>query len=275
MTTGTHGTMKVGGKTVKAWTITPPEPPPVSAYDRPEWLAFLRAILAEPGEDVHRLVAADWLEEHGEPERAEFIRASVGEEKLTHAAGAGGCRRCKLERVVCRWIERAGKEGVANLLGCDASTMWYGRRVIVYRPESNAFATRFARGFIEHITCTAADWLAHADSLVWCPEQTVGCPECVTDPPVGWYHKGGCPVCSGAGRVARPFVPTAHPITKVTLTSLPEVLTFDHGLRMFHFEGRETKQFPGLWDSGFGRPEVCKRLLSAYWPRITFTLPPA
>jgi uncharacterized protein (TIGR02996 family) len=36
--------------------------------------AFLQAIIAEPDEDVHRLACADWLEEHGDPDRAEFIR---------------------------------------------------------------------------------------------------------------------------------------------------------------------------------------------------------
>jgi uncharacterized protein (TIGR02996 family) len=35
---------------------------------------FLRAIAAAPEDDVHRLVYADWLDEHGEPERAELIR---------------------------------------------------------------------------------------------------------------------------------------------------------------------------------------------------------
>jgi uncharacterized protein (TIGR02996 family) len=35
---------------------------------------LLRAIAAEPDDDTHRLVLADWLDEHGEPERAEFIR---------------------------------------------------------------------------------------------------------------------------------------------------------------------------------------------------------
>jgi uncharacterized protein (TIGR02996 family) len=35
---------------------------------------FLQAILEEPDEDVHRLVYADWLEEHGDQDRAEFIR---------------------------------------------------------------------------------------------------------------------------------------------------------------------------------------------------------
>jgi uncharacterized protein (TIGR02996 family) len=36
--------------------------------------AFLRGILAHPEDDTPRLVFADWLEEHGAPERAEFIR---------------------------------------------------------------------------------------------------------------------------------------------------------------------------------------------------------
>src|SRR4051812_46207764 len=36
--------------------------------------AFLDAIIAEPDEDAHRLVFADWLDEHGQSERAEFIR---------------------------------------------------------------------------------------------------------------------------------------------------------------------------------------------------------
>jgi uncharacterized protein (TIGR02996 family) len=37
--------------------------------------AFLRAIAAAPADDAPRLVYADWLDEHGRPERAEFIRA--------------------------------------------------------------------------------------------------------------------------------------------------------------------------------------------------------
>jgi uncharacterized protein (TIGR02996 family) len=36
--------------------------------------AFLRAIADNPDDDLPRLVFADWLDEHGEPERAEFIR---------------------------------------------------------------------------------------------------------------------------------------------------------------------------------------------------------
>ena len=38
---------------------------------------FYRAILDEPAEDLHRMVYADWLEEHDQPERAEFIRLQL------------------------------------------------------------------------------------------------------------------------------------------------------------------------------------------------------
>lgn len=35
--------------------------------------ALLRAILAEPDEDIHRLAYADWLTDNGDAERGEFI----------------------------------------------------------------------------------------------------------------------------------------------------------------------------------------------------------
>ncbi|MBP3958888.1 TIGR02996 domain-containing protein [Gemmata sp. G18] len=39
--------------------------------------ALLTAILAHPDEDTPRLVFADWLDENGQPERAEFIRLQI------------------------------------------------------------------------------------------------------------------------------------------------------------------------------------------------------
>src|SRR5436309_12097359 len=36
--------------------------------------AFLRDIIEHPDDDVPRLVYAEWLDEHGDPARAEFIR---------------------------------------------------------------------------------------------------------------------------------------------------------------------------------------------------------
>jgi uncharacterized protein (TIGR02996 family) len=42
-----------------------------------EEAAFLKAIAADPEEDAPRLVYADWLEENGQPARAELIRVQV------------------------------------------------------------------------------------------------------------------------------------------------------------------------------------------------------
>jgi uncharacterized protein (TIGR02996 family) len=40
--------------------------------------ALLRAIIENPADDAPRLVYADWLDEHGDPDRAEFIRLTTG-----------------------------------------------------------------------------------------------------------------------------------------------------------------------------------------------------
>jgi uncharacterized protein (TIGR02996 family) len=39
--------------------------------------AFLLAILESPDDDTPRLVYSDWLEEHGQSDRAEFVRVQV------------------------------------------------------------------------------------------------------------------------------------------------------------------------------------------------------
>lgn len=46
-------------------------------YDMPQYQAFLAAIRAKPDCDLVRLVAADFVEEYGDAERAEFIRVQV------------------------------------------------------------------------------------------------------------------------------------------------------------------------------------------------------
>jgi uncharacterized protein (TIGR02996 family) len=43
----------------------------------PELVALLAACRARPADDLPRLVLADWLDENGQPERAEFVRIQV------------------------------------------------------------------------------------------------------------------------------------------------------------------------------------------------------
>src|SRR4051812_38958308 len=48
--------------------------------------AFIAAIRETPAEDAVRLVFADWLEDHGEPERAELVRVQCELERCDPAS---------------------------------------------------------------------------------------------------------------------------------------------------------------------------------------------
>lgn len=131
--------------------------------------ALLQAILADPDDDGVRLAFADLLEEEGETERAEFIRVQVEIARLT--------------AVVQRWIhtphdkpggaaEDGGKAGAAL-----AKAQTLGRRerelMLVTRgrcegwsPPDEVTEWVCRRGFVESVTCTAADFLRHADALL-------------------------------------------------------------------------------------------------------------
>ena len=104
--------------------------------------ALLRAILAAPDDDAPRLVYADWLDEHGDPDRAAFIRAQV---ELARPS-EDHVRRLQLIQ-----SERA-------LLRANRArwTAWL---------PGWAEAREFRRGFIEGIRCEAGDFIARADEV--------------------------------------------------------------------------------------------------------------
>jgi len=113
-------------------------------------------------------------------------------------------------------------------------------------------AWEFRRGFVESLSCTAADWLAHANPVYWHEKQRVPCEACdgrgyieidcrlkggpefgpervYIEPPLSSVRHG-CQACGGdvirygTGTVPRPCPPTAQPVTEVRLTSLPPEL---------------------------------------------------
>jgi uncharacterized protein (TIGR02996 family) len=55
--------------------------------------ALLRAVIDQPAEDAPRLVYADWLDEHGQPDRAEFIRTQIALSRRPEPSGADDLRR--------------------------------------------------------------------------------------------------------------------------------------------------------------------------------------
>jgi uncharacterized protein (TIGR02996 family) len=99
--------------------------------------AFLRAIIAEPEEDAHRLVSADWLDENGGSAgaaRAEFIRAQVEIERL-----GGGPRRSELLRRA-RELFDVHQETWRSQLPRLPGVSWVGySRGFVYRADVHAW----------------------------------------------------------------------------------------------------------------------------------------
>src|SRR5688572_7761584 len=65
---------------------------------------FLRAICEVPDDDAPRLVFADWLDEHGDPDRAEFIRLHIHLARDPDAPGIE--QRCEelFARHWSRWV---------------------------------------------------------------------------------------------------------------------------------------------------------------------------
>lgn len=104
--------------------------------------AFLSAILEYPDDDAPRLIYADWLEEHGEPARAEFIRA-----QCLRASGGSDLRRSP---------ELLARE--QELLSLHADE-WL---VPLQRLGQD---WRFQRGFVVGGTITAQTLLEQADDL--------------------------------------------------------------------------------------------------------------
>src|SRR5215471_7840250 len=63
-----------GGSPAWPFSLRPPAPRDIAMSDEK---ALLAAIRDHPDEDTPRLVYADWLQEHDQPERAEFIRVQI------------------------------------------------------------------------------------------------------------------------------------------------------------------------------------------------------
>lgn len=111
---------------------------------------FLRAIAAQPDDDTTRLVYADWLDEHGDPDRARFIRIQI---ELARDIEPLAATPLKEDR-------RAELLAEADILWKDHSKQWdrplldLGAPLIVYR-----------RGFPDELYMGATQFLANAKDI--------------------------------------------------------------------------------------------------------------
>lgn len=133
------------------------------------------------------------------------------------------------------------------------------------QPGGPRIEAELERGFVRKVKCTAANWLAFADALVWHPAQTcrwcegdgrvMSWPELPDDPPA---QKLPCLTCDGSG--FRPFPATAHPVEKVTLTTFPTA-------EVFGFNALRP------WKKSLAWGGDTRDAFAAEWPWLTFEWP--
>lgn len=100
---------------------------------------FLAAIADRPDDDLPRLVYADWLDENGDPDRAEFIRVQI--------------ELAKLLEFDPRRVELKARE----------DELLTPHRSVWGLPEFRGQSQTFRRGFVERVNVTA-EWLVdHPD----------------------------------------------------------------------------------------------------------------
>lgn len=202
---------------------------------------MLAAVLARPEDDLPRLVFADYLDENGEPERAEFVRVqcelakwgvtpraygnwyvdcrnmqSAGTETECRApTGSSGdlCEYHALRRREMYLIGRNVSEEPRTV--CPQYHRWLGdldsRFVRAYGFNAGAYCRpeeqSFERGLVTRVWCRLSDWIGG---------ECIHCIHWETSRP----GHPDCRQCSGTGRTPAhgPRLVAEHPVTRVVIT---------------------------------------------------------
>lgn len=216
----------------------------------PTYAGLLAAVLENPEDDDVRLIFADWLDDDGQAERAEFIRLQIAHEwypggpmeDFRAGRDQDELERCERELLTpdnfWQWF---GDNGIlpawpgspaVHIQGTVCEVGYFGP------PNRPHWELTVCRGFIESVSLPAEAWLANATALT-----------------------------------------ASHPIREVTLTT---ALNINHSLvrREFAIVGLDvwvsedevwrghTPMNPPSWET------VAEKILAKRWPRTTF-IPPA
>lgn len=146
---------------------------------------FLKSIIAEPEEDLNRLVFADWLSDHGQDRRGEFIRVQIELSRLVdlplnpRTLGSGPALR---QREHALWFTEGVYEDFASLF-----PRWFPRFAI--SPGGYDSFVLVRRGFLDSVTCTTGQWYRFARRLCEAgPIQRVEVTDKRPGPPGGEYR---------------------------------------------------------------------------------------
>jgi uncharacterized protein (TIGR02996 family) len=263
-----------------------------------------RAVLAYPAEDAPRLVYADWLAEHGQGERGEFVRVQCELARTScHSCDGsvfpcsmgGQCRKYELrqrQRELLKTNFGAWTDGLPDPLvmehcpSCENQGPDYETGLVECRrcectgliPTQDNVV--FRRGFIAELTGPWIVWLAHEANVFWHPTQMEGCLGCDFGivhgkHPMSPSYKHGD--CNGTGRIPREMPATAQPIEKVTFTVAPLNL---NETRTGYRNGHRSRDMNVAWvdDCRFTRhPEDAEAGVNIWrcdrWPGVEFAMP--
>ncbi len=195
--------------------------------------AFIAAIVAEPGDDLPRLIFADHLEESGEPAnvaRAEFIRVQVelAGVKCEWEGTPVSCQRYSQKCEPCKrmpalrerenWLFAANADAwfpVPNGYGLDWEiNLERHQRTEAQRPGTYLIS----RGFISRVSCTLSAFIGGE------------CPRCDhgRDSNGNWIAStesrtgGTCPTCNGTGHTVgiAGVVAASQPVTEWNISDV-------------------------------------------------------
>jgi uncharacterized protein (TIGR02996 family) len=148
---------------------------------------LLRAILEHPEDDALRMVYADWLDDHDQPERAEFIRLQCELSRINpgpdeHAKasrllsryhkGAPVCMRARAPATLLMresiLLDECGEKWFRADRGMDPfcpveRNAWMFRPLRSMTPFS--YWLGYARGLLGRFDGTLSEWLAHGAAL--------------------------------------------------------------------------------------------------------------
>ncbi|VTR93228.1 leucine-rich repeat-containing protein typical subtype : Repeat-companion domain protein OS=Isosphaera pallida (strain ATCC 43644 / DSM 9630 / IS1B) GN=Isop_0392 PE=4 SV=1 [Gemmata massiliana] len=216
--------------------------------------ALLATILAHPDEDTPRLMFADWLQEHNQPLRAEFVRVQVQLADLLRRMARAGLRPTPRARTAteCKRYPELFALLARQALIWPTYGEWFPfgplpqdhaaatcenifNKLCVYAAVNHLpWVSLTQRGFLKAVQCPAASWLAHADAIL-----------------------------------------ARHPVERVRLTDVPGALgQIRLGWRNGHkcqlgFRGRKMHVL-ALPPSAPGSESTWPHLLEAEWPSIGF-----
>lgn len=139
--------------------------------------SLLRGVLADPADNVARLVYADWLEENGESERAIMIREGVGRpERFIHPPSSEAAM----------YFHRFQPDLNAK---ADEPIRFQKSERLEIAPAMPGIQWETSRGFVSNVSCNLQSWIGGP------------CPRCHGRG--GWEtgpHSGDCTLCDSTGR---------------------------------------------------------------------------